>query len=108
MSVSVRPEAGAVAIRVADTGEGIPLYAQKHIFDRFYQVEPGSNRSRGGTGLGLSIAKQLVELQGGRIGVQSAPGAGTTITFTLQPVEALPPEGAAAPIPAAPAPAEPE
>ena len=93
---------GMLVLSVADTGVGIPAHALERVFDRFYQVEPGSGRARGGTGLGLSIAKQLVELHGGQIGVTSTPGSGTTFTFTLplagpdEPVPAVEPATQAA------------
>jgi two-component system, OmpR family, sensor histidine kinase BaeS len=69
---------GGVTVRVTDTGSGIPAEAMERIFDRFYR-SPDSP----GSGLGLPIAQQLVEAQGGTIHAESAPGAGTTITFTL-------------------------
>ncbi|HEX8906759.1 MAG TPA: GAF domain-containing sensor histidine kinase, partial [Longimicrobiaceae bacterium] len=64
---------------VSDTGVGIPLEHQPYVFDRFRQV----GRDRRGVGLGLPIARGIVEAHGGRIWVESAPGAGTTIRFTL-------------------------
>jgi len=69
-----------VLCSVSDTGPGIPLSEQPHIFDRFYK---GSERRSGGTGLGLSITKSLVELHGGRIWVESEVGKGSTFYFTL-------------------------
>jgi signal transduction histidine kinase len=66
-------------IAVADTGVGIPEEHQPHVFDRFRQV----GRDRRGVGLGLPIARGIVEAHGGRIWVESRPGAGTTIRFTL-------------------------
>lgn len=69
-----------VLCSVSDTGPGIPLSEQPHIFDRFYK---GSERRSGGTGLGLSIAKSLVELHGGRIWVESEVGKGSAFYFTL-------------------------
>lgn len=72
-----------IEISVRDTGIGIPKDKLQHIFERFSQAESHTTRSYGGTGLGLSIAKQLVELQGGNISIESNSGKGTTITFTL-------------------------
>jgi PAS domain S-box-containing protein len=67
---------------VRDTGIGIPVEKQAAIFDAFAQADSSLTRSYGGTGLGLTIAGRLVELMGGRIWLQSMPGAGTTVHFT--------------------------
>lgn len=73
----------AVAISVADTGEGIPPDALPRVFDRLYQV-PGSRRaSRRGLGLGLYICRELVLAHGGQLWADSEPGRGSTFTFTL-------------------------
>ena len=83
VSVTVKPDdTGYVQTIVKDTGPGIPEDDQEKIFDRFYQVK-GSQTTQPGTGLGLPISKDLVELQGGKIWVQSTVGAGSTFTFTL-------------------------
>jgi two-component system sensor histidine kinase RpfC len=70
-------------IEVSDTGIGISPEAQARIFMRFTQADESITRRYGGTGLGTTIAKQLVELMGGEIGLQSEPGKGTTFWFTL-------------------------
>jgi signal transduction histidine kinase/CheY-like chemotaxis protein len=81
--VSAREQAGEIAIAVSDTGPGIPPEALPRLFEEFYRL-PGSPCGPGyGTGLGLAITKQLVELHGGSIWVESQVGAGTTFTFTL-------------------------
>ena len=72
-----------LAITVADTGIGIPADAQERVFRSFEQVDGSISREYGGTGLGLSITKQLVELQGGQIQVESERGQGARFTFTL-------------------------
>lgn len=72
-----------VEISVADTGIGIPKEALSKIFDRFYQVDGTDTREFGGIGLGLTIVRQLVDLLGGEIGVQSTLGRGSTFTIFL-------------------------
>ena len=76
---------GSLTLRleVADTGVGIEPTNQAKIFEEFTQEDASTTRRFGGTGLGLSIARQLVELMGGRLGVVSAPGAGSTFSFEL-------------------------
>jgi signal transduction histidine kinase len=81
--VEVRAADGAFRVAVADTGPGIAPEDQAKIFQEFQQVDSSSTRKKGGTGLGLSIAKRIVELHGGRIGVESSLGQGSTFWFTL-------------------------
>src|SRR5215831_5985323 len=69
--------------RVTDTGIGIPKDEVEHIFDEFRQVDTTITKEYGGTGLGLSITKRLVELHGGRIGVESELGKGSRFFFAL-------------------------
>jgi PAS domain S-box-containing protein len=68
---------------VRDTGIGISHEKHEAIFDRFSQADSSSSRSYEGTGLGLAISKQLVELMGGTIGVESKPGEGSRFWFSL-------------------------
>ena len=68
---------------VRDTGIGIPQADQERIFESFAQAASPNDRKHRGTGLGTTIAKQLVELMGGTIGLESAPGAGSTFWFDL-------------------------
>jgi signal transduction histidine kinase len=73
---------GEVRVSVADTGPGIAPEDQERIFEEFQQTDTGTRQAEG-TGLGLALSKRLIELHGGRIWVESTPGAGSTFTFTL-------------------------
>ena len=72
-----------IAITISDTGIGIPAAQKDRIFESFEQGDGSTARKYGGTGLGLSITKQLVELHGGKIWVESEVGVGSHFTFTL-------------------------
>jgi len=85
------PPDGRVPIRlqVVDTGIGIPADAQGRLFQEFTQVESASGHRAGGTGLGLAICRRIVEAMGGQIGVESAPGHGSTFWITVSLERAL-------------------
>ncbi len=72
-----------IAISISDTGIGIPEDKLDRIFESFEQVEGSAHRQYGGTGLGLAITRNLIELHGGRIWVESKLGKGSVFTFTL-------------------------
>jgi two-component system OmpR family sensor kinase len=82
VTVSLVPENGRFAVRVADTGRGISEEHLPHIFDRFYRVSDSATRG-GGAGLGLAIAKRILELHGTTLSAESAVDRGTTFTFEL-------------------------
>jgi signal transduction histidine kinase len=72
---------GHFTVAVADTGPGIPPEELKRVFEQFHQIY--NSNTKGGTGLGLAIAKQIVEMHGGRIWVESTLGKGSTFQMDL-------------------------
>jgi signal transduction histidine kinase len=87
----VRIAAGATnghfTVSVSDTGPGVPEAERENIFEKFRQVDSSNTRAKGGTGLGLAIAREIVEMHGGRIWVESMLGQGSTFRLEL-PVRA--------------------
>jgi signal transduction histidine kinase len=83
VSVGVEDAGGLVTVRVADTGEGIRPEDMGRLFRKFEQIPRDGKQAPGGTGLGLAISKQIVEQHGGTMRAESAPGKGSTFSFTL-------------------------
>lgn len=91
VTLTSRVEGAFALVSVTDTGIGIPPDEIGHVFERFRRVRSGAAQSIPGTGLGLTIVKQIVEMHGGKIWVESAVGHGSSFHFTIP----LAPEGAA-------------
>jgi PAS domain S-box-containing protein len=83
VTVAYSAQNGAARIEVRDRGLGIPESEHARVFEKFTRLDPSLARGVGGTGLGLYIARELVERMGGEIGVDSAPGAGSTFAIEL-------------------------
>jgi two-component system phosphate regulon sensor histidine kinase PhoR len=81
--VDARAEAGSLRIKVADRGCGIPAESLPNIFEKFYRVPRLENMEVNGTGLGLALVREIAELHGGRVTVQSKTGAGSVFTLEL-------------------------
>ena len=77
------PPGPFVIVSVTDQGVGIPLEAQRRLFERFYRVDGGDNREVYGYGLGLYIARRLIESHNGVIWVESKPGKGSRFSFAV-------------------------
>src|SRR5215470_7754553 len=81
--VTARAVNGNFAVSVTDTGPGIPQEHQGRIFEHFHQVDSSLTKAKGGTGLGLAITKDIVEMHGGRIWVESTVGKGSTFQIEI-------------------------
>ena len=74
---------GSFQVSVRDTGPGISTADQAKLFQEFQQADNTITRKKGGTGLGLAISKQIIEMHGGKIWIDSTFGQGSTFTFTI-------------------------
>src|SRR5256712_1637466 len=83
VTLSSRVEGQFALVSITDTGIGIPQDEIGHVFERFRRVRSGAAQSIPGTGLGLTIVKQIVEMHGGKIWVESAVGHGSSFHFTI-------------------------
>lgn len=84
--VDVQASSGWIAVAITDEGVGIPAAGIPHLFERFWQIDRDLLEQQG-TGMGLAIARELIHLHGGEIGVESAPGNGSTFTIRLPVAE---------------------
>ena len=78
-------------LTVTDTGVGIPAHELPHLFERFHRVKGTQARSHEGTGIGLALVRELVVAQGGRVGIESRIGEGSTFTVALAPADGVAP-----------------
>jgi signal transduction histidine kinase/ActR/RegA family two-component response regulator len=83
ISVAAEHTDGAVRVQVRDTGVGLSTDELAHLFTKFFRARNPATRNVTGSGLGLALTRSLVELHGGALGVVSAPGEGSTFSFTL-------------------------
>jgi len=86
VTIKTRQKGSEVEFSVEDTGCGIPENETSAVFTEFHQIDGSDTRKNSGTGLGLSIVKQMVELQGGKVGLSSVLGKGSIFNFTLPSV----------------------
>src|SRR5690606_33801998 len=89
VDVAISSKADAAVIEIVDDGIGIAAAHLPRLFERFYRVDKGRGRDEGGTGLGLAIVKHVAQAHGGRVEVESEPGAGSTFRVVL-PLAGLP------------------
>lgn len=83
ITITIAEEHDKVILSIEDQGLGISQVNLQHLFERFYRVDKARSRQQGGSGLGLAISKEVVELHGGRIWVESIEGEGSIFSFSL-------------------------
>jgi signal transduction histidine kinase len=86
VDVEITEDASSLTVEVKDTGVGIPQEELVQLFERFYRVDKDRSRTTGGSGLGLAISKQIVEMHGGEISVESEVGVGSTFWVRIPKV----------------------
>ena len=89
VTVSADETDSQLIINISDTGFGIDEHDQEHIFEKFYRSESDNIRQKSGHGLGLALTKEIIELHGGKISLQSTIGIGSTFTVTLKKTSTL-------------------
>jgi signal transduction histidine kinase len=103
IGIALRERDGCAVLEVRDTGVGIPITDQRHLFERFHRVQGTRARTHEGSGIGLALVNELVKMHAGTLAVSSAPGDGTTFTIAVPmgtahlPAERLAPARTAAP-----------
>ena len=90
IAVELQVDATQLRLTVLDSGPGIPSEFLPHVFERFRQADTGSARGHGGLGLGLAIVHHLIELHGGRVRAENAPGGGALLSVTLRRSPVIP------------------
>ncbi len=83
VELEIASQDGHARFAVRDRGLGIPPSEHERIFEKFFRIDPNLSRGVGGTGLGLYISREIVRRMGGRLRVESEPGAGSTFLFEL-------------------------
>jgi signal transduction histidine kinase len=83
VDITIEEDASSLSVEVRDTGVGIPQEELTQLFERFYRVDKDRSRATGGSGLGLAISKQIVEMHGGDISVESEVGAGSVFRIRI-------------------------
>jgi len=83
VDVAIKEDASSLSVEVKDTGVGNPQEELGQLFERFYRVDKDRSRATGGSGLGLAISKQIVEMHGGDVFVESEVGVGSTFRVRI-------------------------
>ena len=90
--LSARQREGGLRIAVSDEGVGIDPLDVEHVFSPFFRGERSRSRATGGAGIGLTLVRKVVAAHGGTVGIESAPGDGTTVNLDLPCLRLVSPE----------------